>query len=735
MPTVSIKQTLSTLFHGLLNSYTQIFFSKQKWFAVLVIIASFIDPVIGIGGMIAVMITNIFALIVGYNRNYIYEGIYGFNSLLVGFGMGMYFEINFPFFLLLSFAAILTFLITVWLLGKFSFFGLPIGSISFVVVMWIVILATRQYHEMELSTRGIYIANELWKVGGENLVNAYQIMSDISLPKSIEVYLKSLGAIIFQYNLLAGIIIAVALLFFSRIAFTLSLLGFYSGWFFYKIIGGNLADLQYGYIGFNFILTAIAIGGYFLIPSINSYLLVIILTPLNAMLIAALSKVFQPYQLSVLSLPFNIVLLLILYGLKLRSYSKYLQPVFVQYHSPEQNLYHYQNSIERFSKNTFIKMALPFYGEWNISQGHHGNITHKGDWACAWDFVIKDNMDTYHLPVKNVDDFYCFKKPVLSPADGWIHEVIDHIEDNNVGEVNLQHNWGNTIIIKHAEGLYSKLSHLMQYSILYPKNTFVKKGDVIGYCGNSGRSPEPHIHFQIQTTPYIDSKTLDFPVAYYISKKEKEYQFHAFDRPQEEDVVSNVFVCKLLHDAFRFELGSIHLFAFEGKGEKQYAKWEVMVDIYNATYLYCHNSKSKAYFVNDGTLFYFTSYIGNKNSLLYYFYLAAYNVLLGYYQDMEVSDNFPLSTFNAFTFQWIEDFISPFYSLKKSTYKNKFRTIDDLLNPQQIVMSSEAKVLLKNQTIKQLSFAIIISPKGIQALKVSRNNKDMISAERTIEHG
>ena len=105
----------------------------------------------------------------------------------------------------------------------------------------------------------------------------------------MRIYFISLGAILFQYNLLSGIILSVGLLLFSRISFSLSLIGFYTAFLFYEVIGANISELSYSYIGFNYILTSIAVGGFFIIPSRRSYLWVILLIPIVAMITITLS--------------------------------------------------------------------------------------------------------------------------------------------------------------------------------------------------------------------------------------------------------------------------------------------------------------------------------------------------------------------------------------------------------------------------------------------------------------
>ena len=116
-------------------------------------------------------------------------------------------------------------------------------------------------------------------------------------------YFLSLGAIFFQYNAFAGFVVCLALLFYSRIAFSLSLVGYSVAWLAYSFFGTDLTQLGYSYIGYNFILSAIAIGGYFYIPSRLSYLWAFAITPVTALVSAGLFIILRPFNLSLLSLP------------------------------------------------------------------------------------------------------------------------------------------------------------------------------------------------------------------------------------------------------------------------------------------------------------------------------------------------------------------------------------------------------------------------------------------------
>jgi urea transporter/murein DD-endopeptidase MepM/ murein hydrolase activator NlpD len=708
-----LKEQLRHIRDSIAGSYSQVFFSDNPWLAVCLLLASFMDPYAGISGFISIVAALLFSKLLGLAPAYVHNGTYTYNVLLAGMALGTYFQFTALFVVILLVTALLTLFITVWLAALLSRYKLPFLSLPFIISVWIVLLNARAFPAGILMDRNVFLC--------DGLCNTY--MSSLSqnlglenLPKFLLIYFRAMGAIFFQTNIIAGVLVTVGLLIHSRIAFTLSWLGFLTGYFIFLFSHGSFAMNDYS--GINYIFSAIALAGFYLVPSGGAYLLVIVSAPIIGLLFNAAGKMAALYYLPLYSMPFSLSVILILSVINSRYYLKHLHVVPYQLFSPEKNLYAFTTYTERFKKDTYIHMHLPFYGEWTVSQGYNGKLTHTDDFRFALDFVVTDeHKRTFRLPGKNSTDFYCYALPVLAPADGYVVTLEDGIEDNGIGDVNLAQNWGNTIIIKHAEGLYSKISHIKNGSFKVKEGDYVKKGEMLALCGNSGRSPEPHIHFQFQTTSYIGAKTLEYPISYYIVKKENGYQLRAFISPDEGDVILRPVATPLLKKAFYFIPGMKLNFEVSTGFSTQPETWEVFTDSLNNSYLYCAQTKSTAYFTNNTTLFYFTGFSGDRNSLLYYFYLAAYKVLLSYFPDIQVEDQLPVEDYYHGLLKPLQDVVAPFYIFIRPAFTSTFAEVENALSVNRLTILSQT-----GAANKKINFEIELSDDKIKTITVKGNN-------------
>lgn len=74
--------------------------------------------------------------------------------------------------------------------------------------------------------------------------------------------------------------------------------------------------------------------------------------------------------------------------------------------------------------------------------------------------------------------------PVLATADG------------TIANTSSKDDWGNLIVISHADGYETWYAHLKGFNIKNGEK--VKKGQIIGYVGNTGQSTGFHLHYEVR---------------------------------------------------------------------------------------------------------------------------------------------------------------------------------------------------------------------------------------------
>jgi murein DD-endopeptidase MepM/ murein hydrolase activator NlpD len=170
----------------------------------------------------------------------------------------------------------------------------------------------------------------------------------------------------------------------------------------------------------------------------------------------------------------------------------------------------YNEAKEIIRNNT--KMKLPFKGEWSVTWGgdtkeqnyHVESVAQKN----AFDFLIYDEKGLTHKGTGEADeDYYAFGKELYAPCDGEVVLVVDGIKDNIPGVLNPIYIPGNTVIIKTANGEFVFFAHFKQHSIVVKQGQKVTTGALLGLCGNSGNSSEPHLHFHLQNTEDMTKAT------------------------------------------------------------------------------------------------------------------------------------------------------------------------------------------------------------------------------------
>lgn len=87
--------------------------------------------------------------------------------------------------------------------------------------------------------------------------------------------------------------------------------------------------------------------------------------------------------------------------------------------------------------------------------------------------------------------------PIFATGDGVVRRA-----DNTAS------GYGNHIVIQHGYGYETLYGHLSKYKVKAGQR--VKRGDIIGYVGSTGRSEAPHLHYEV----HKDGKPVN-PINFY----------------------------------------------------------------------------------------------------------------------------------------------------------------------------------------------------------------------------
>ena len=153
-----------------------------------------------------------------------------------------------------------------------------------------------------------------------------------------------------------------------------------------------------------------------------------------------------------------------------------------------------------------VELTLPFEGMWGVVQGFDSGGTHHGYAAFALDFAPPQDVAQFaRLRHPRLQDFACFGRPVLAPADGRVVRVVASFPDlppysKAALALGKGKGSGNFVIIQHAPHLFSELVHLQAGSVRVTVGDSVRRGDPVGACGNSGNARTPHLHLGLLTS-------------------------------------------------------------------------------------------------------------------------------------------------------------------------------------------------------------------------------------------
>jgi murein DD-endopeptidase MepM/ murein hydrolase activator NlpD len=144
--------------------------------------------------------------------------------------------------------------------------------------------------------------------------------------------------------------------------------------------------------------------------------------------------------------------------------------------APTANSDYHQELIKDINNTEFIK-ATPY-----VSKNQEWQLPVKSKILSLFGEPrqLPTHDEYFH---KGLDQRAFLNTPVHAVSDG----VVAQVQQNAVG--------GNTITIHHGGGIYTRYMHLNAVS--FAKGDKVKRNQVLGLSGTTGRSEAPHLHWEV----------------------------------------------------------------------------------------------------------------------------------------------------------------------------------------------------------------------------------------------
>ena len=163
--------------------------------------------------------------------------------------------------------------------------------------------------------------------------------------------------------------------------------------------------------------------------------------------------------------------------------------------------------LESNNKRQFIYADEDGYGYKSTKKSQAYTVTGKEKVTYTRKIRVKSSASAFGMPIRHVRITSSFSHrryhPILKQYRP--HHGTDFgarrgtpllaVNDGKVSFSGRMSGYGNVVKIKHAGGYESLYAH--QSRIRVKKGQQVKKGQIIGYVGNTGRSTGPHLHFAL----------------------------------------------------------------------------------------------------------------------------------------------------------------------------------------------------------------------------------------------
>jgi urea transporter len=289
----------------LLRGIGQVMFQNNPLTGLLFLVGIFVNSLkFGGAALLGVAASTLAAYLLGADRGLIRNGLFGFNGVLVGIGLAFFLEFDFLLAVYIVLGAVVSTIVMMALSNLLSPWDMPALTAPFVLTAWLLLFAVYQFARIRPSPLIAPVPLEPQAAVQTQLRELATGAGGLTVANLAHGFFRGVGEVMFQDNLLTGVIFLVAILVNSRVSAAFAALGSALALLTALAVGADGFSIYHGLYGFNAVLCAIALGGLFFVLTWKSTVYALLAVVFSVPVFAAIAVLLSPIGMPALTAPF-----------------------------------------------------------------------------------------------------------------------------------------------------------------------------------------------------------------------------------------------------------------------------------------------------------------------------------------------------------------------------------------------------------------------------------------------
>jgi urea transporter len=299
---------------ALLRGVGQVMFQNNPLTGLLFLVGIFVNSFkLGGAGLLGLAASTLAAYLLGADRALIRAGLFGFNGILVGIALAFFFEFDVLLAVYIVLGAAVSTIVMMALINLLTPWDMPALTAPFVLTAWLLLFAVYQFDFLQPTSLIAPLTPEPGAAVQTELRELATATGGLTIVNLAHGHLRGVGEVMFEDNLLTGVIFLVAILVNSRISALFAVLGSAVALLTALALGADGFSIYHGLYGFNAVLCAIALGGLFYVLTWKSAIYALLAAVFSVVAFAGVAVLLAPIGMPALTAPFVLVTWLFLW--------------------------------------------------------------------------------------------------------------------------------------------------------------------------------------------------------------------------------------------------------------------------------------------------------------------------------------------------------------------------------------------------------------------------------------